>query len=87
MFTAARLVITTAFRMVYPLSPIFIQELNVSLADIAFVLTGAQLLGLNGIVIISHGSSKAKAIRNAVKVALEGLKNDLVNKITEEAKA
>ncbi len=48
---------------------------------------GAQLLGLNGIVIISHGSSKAKAIRNAVKVALEGLKNDMVSKIAEEVKA
>ena len=47
---------------------------------------GAQLLGLNGIVIISHGSSKAKAIGNAIKVALEGLKNDLVNKIAEEVK-
>jgi len=47
---------------------------------------GAQLLGLNGIVIISHGSSKAKAIKNAVRVAIEGLKNDLVNKIAEEVK-
>lgn len=48
---------------------------------------GAQLLGLNGIVIISHGSSKAKAIKNAVRVAIEGLKTDLVNKIAEEVKA
>ncbi len=47
---------------------------------------GAQLLGLNGIVIISHGSSKAKAVRNAIKAALEGLKNDLVSKIAEEVK-
>ena len=47
---------------------------------------GAQLLGLNGVVIISHGSSKAKAIGNAIEVALEGLRNDLVNKIAEEVK-
>jgi len=45
---------------------------------------GAQLLGLNGMVIISHGSSKSRAIKNAVKVALEGLKTDLTIKINEE---
>lgn len=32
---------------------------------------GAPLLGVNGISIICHGSSKAKAIRNAIKVAYE----------------
>lgn len=32
---------------------------------------GAPLLGVNGITIISHGSSKAKAIKNAVRVAGE----------------
>lgn len=45
---------------------------------------GAQLLGLNGMVIISHGSSKSKAIKNAVKVAMEGLKTNLTIKINEE---
>ena len=45
---------------------------------------GAQLLGLNGLVIISHGSSKSKAIKNAVKVAMESLKNNLISKISEE---
>ncbi len=42
---------------------------------------GAQLLGLNAPVIISHGSSKAKAIKNAIRVAGESLKTDLVEKI------
>lgn len=32
---------------------------------------GAPLLGINGISIICHGSSKAKAIHNAIKVAYE----------------
>jgi phosphate acyltransferase len=45
---------------------------------------GAQLLGLNKPVIISHGSSKAKAIRNAVRVAMESLKSDITGKISEE---
>lgn len=45
---------------------------------------GAQLLGLNGLVIISHGSSKSRAIKNAIKVAVEGLKTNLTSKINEE---
>jgi phosphate acyltransferase len=45
---------------------------------------GAQLLGLNAPVIISHGSSKAKAIRNAIRVGHESLKTDLVEKIKKE---
>jgi len=45
---------------------------------------GAQLLGLNGLVIISHGSSKSKAIKNAIKVAIEGLKKNIISKIDEE---
>ena len=45
---------------------------------------GAQLLGLNAPVIISHGSSKAKAVKNAIRVAIESLKTDLVEKIKNE---
>lgn len=37
---------------------------------------GAPLLGVNGVCIIGHGSSSAKAVRNAVRVGLEfGQKN------------
>lgn len=45
---------------------------------------GAQLLGLNGLIIISHGSSKSRAIKNAVKAAIEGLKINLTSRINEE---
>jgi glycerol-3-phosphate acyltransferase PlsX len=45
---------------------------------------GAQLLGLNAPVIISHGSSKARAIKNAIRVAGESLEIDLVEKIRTE---
>ena len=48
------------------------------------VYGGAQLLGLNAPVIISHGSSKAKAVMNAIRAAQESLKTDLVNKIQKE---
>jgi len=47
---------------------------------------GAQLLGVDGIVIIAHGSSKAKAITNAIRVAREGAKTNLVGKIRDEIK-
>lgn len=39
---------------------------------------GAPLLGLNGIVIICHGRSQARAIRNAVRAGRESVENNLV---------
>ncbi len=42
---------------------------------------GAPLLGVNGICIISHGSSKAKAIRNAVALAAESVRSRMVEAI------
>ncbi|MHB1252556.1 MAG: phosphate acyltransferase PlsX [Candidatus Humimicrobiaceae bacterium] len=45
---------------------------------------GAFLVGVNGIVIISHGSSKAKAITNAVRVAIEGQKSSITEKIASQ---
>lgn len=45
---------------------------------------GAMLLGVNGICIISHGRSNAKAISNAVKVAYESVKNQVNQHITDE---
>jgi len=48
---------------------------------------GAQLLGLNAPVIISHGSSKARAVKNAIRVAAESLKTDIVEKIRDQLSA
>jgi glycerol-3-phosphate acyltransferase PlsX len=42
---------------------------------------GAMALGLKGVCIISHGSSKAKAVVNAVKVARDMVEQDLVAKV------
>jgi len=39
---------------------------------------GAPLLGVNGVAIISHGSSNGKAIMNALRVAAESVSRDLV---------
>jgi phosphate acyltransferase len=39
---------------------------------------GAMLLGVEGVCIISHGSSSAKAIVNAVRVAAEAVEHDLI---------
>ena len=44
---------------------------------------GAPLLGVNGGCIISHGSSNAKAIKNAIRVANEFCKNDVLEHIKE----
>jgi phosphate acyltransferase len=39
---------------------------------------GALLLGVEGVCVISHGSSSARAIVNAVRVALSGIEADVV---------
>lgn len=42
---------------------------------------GAPLLGVNGISIICHGSSKAKAIRNAIRVAHESYSQGFLDEL------
>ncbi len=42
---------------------------------------GAVLLGLAGIVVVAHGKSNAHAIRNAIRVAKQGVESDLPGKI------
>lgn len=45
---------------------------------------GAPLLGVNGIVIICHGSSNARAISNALAVAFEMANNKIKQRIHDE---
>lgn len=47
---------------------------------------GSPLLGVNGVVIIAHGSSSALAVRNAVRVAVETVEHK-VNPRIEQAMA
>ncbi len=42
---------------------------------------GAPLLGVNGVVIIAHGRSNALAIKNAIRVARQGIDQHLVDAI------
>ena len=50
---------------------------------------GAPLVGLNGIAIVAHGGSSAKAIKNAVRVAAEAVSQDInsyiVNALNRDA--
>jgi glycerol-3-phosphate acyltransferase PlsX len=45
---------------------------------------GAPLLGVRGVVIICHGASPAKAIRNAIRVAVQAVKSHLSDDIAAE---
>ncbi|MEO1927513.1 MAG: phosphate acyltransferase PlsX [Nautiliaceae bacterium] len=47
---------------------------------------GAPLLGVNDCVIISHGKSNSKAIKNAIFQAIKYIENDVTNKIQESLK-
>ena len=39
---------------------------------------GALLLGVNGIVMISHGRSSAKAIKNAIRAARREIEHNII---------
>jgi glycerol-3-phosphate acyltransferase PlsX len=45
---------------------------------------GAVFLGLNGVVVKSHGSANAKGVANAVAVAARLLENNLIDRITAD---
>ena len=47
---------------------------------------GAPLLGVNGVVIIGHGRSNTKAIKNAIRVAKEEVERQVNEKILEAIK-
>jgi glycerol-3-phosphate acyltransferase PlsX len=44
---------------------------------------GAPLLGVDGIVIIGHGRSDAKAIRNGIQVASQAVENGVLEAIKQ----
>lgn len=45
---------------------------------------GAPLLGVQGVSIIAHGSSNAKAVKNAIRVAREAAEHDVIGRIARE---
>ncbi|MFO7291877.1 MAG: phosphate acyltransferase PlsX [Actinomycetes bacterium] len=44
---------------------------------------GAHLLGVDGVVVIGHGSSTARSVANALKMASEGAQADLVGRLAQ----
>src|SRR5947207_6794782 len=45
---------------------------------------GAPLLGIDGVAVIAHGRSDARAMKNAIRVTRDAVENDLVGKIRAE---
>ena len=45
---------------------------------------GAPLLGIDGVAVIAHGRSDARAIKNAIRVTRDAVQNHLVGKIRAE---
>jgi glycerol-3-phosphate acyltransferase PlsX len=62
------------------LTPLFLDAASVLDPD---ETGGAVLLGVDGVCVISHGSSSARAIVNAVKVADECITADVVRRLKE----
>ncbi|MGH3126323.1 MAG: phosphate acyltransferase PlsX [Gaiellaceae bacterium] len=48
---------------------------------------GGYLLGLNGLVVIAHGSSSRVAIANAIRLAARGVEHDVVARLQERLAA
>jgi phosphate acyltransferase len=47
---------------------------------------GALLLGVDGVCIIAHGSSKASSICNAIRVAKDAVENEVLDRIRTQIK-
>jgi len=45
---------------------------------------GAPLLGVNGISVVCHGSSRREAVCNGLNIAADSIKNEIVNKQLQE---
>ena len=45
---------------------------------------GAVFLGLNGIVVKSHGGANPKGVANAINVAATLVRNDIIRKIEDD---
>jgi glycerol-3-phosphate acyltransferase PlsX len=45
---------------------------------------GAPLLGIDGVAVVAHGRSDARAVKNAIRVARDAAENQLVRKIRAE---
>jgi phosphate acyltransferase len=45
---------------------------------------GAPLLGIDGVAVVAHGRSDARAVKNAIRVTREAVENQLVGKIRAE---
>jgi glycerol-3-phosphate acyltransferase PlsX len=45
---------------------------------------GAPLLGIDGVAVVAHGRSDARAIKNAIRVTRDAVENNLVGKIRAE---
>ena len=52
-----------------------------------FEIGGAPLLGVNGVVIIGHGRSNAKAIKNAIRQARLAVDGQVIQSIREGLKS
>lgn len=48
---------------------------------------GAPLLGINGVVIIGHGRSSVKAVKNAIRAAIKEIENNVNDRIGEAVKS
>jgi glycerol-3-phosphate acyltransferase PlsX len=45
---------------------------------------GAQLLGVDGVVVIGHGRSSVRAVKNAIRLARDFVQNKVQEKIQQE---
>ncbi len=44
---------------------------------------GAPLLGIDGVAVVAHGRSDARAVKNAIRISTQAVESDLVGKIRE----
>jgi glycerol-3-phosphate acyltransferase PlsX len=76
----------------YPLSQLVLPLMRPALRDLVQELDyeehgGSPLLGLNGVVVVAHGSSSARAIMNALNTAHRSVSENLITSIQQGIEA
>jgi glycerol-3-phosphate acyltransferase PlsX len=82
----AQMVLEMALETIAETEPDLVERVRRALAPVVRRLDyehtgGAYLLGVNGVVVIAHGSSSRLAVVNALQMAHEGMARDLVERI------
>jgi predicted MFS family arabinose efflux permease len=78
LFTGARTILNTSYRMIYPFLSVFARGLGLDLADLSMVMTGRSLMGLLGPLLAPIADRRGRKISMLLGLGLMVFANALI---------